>query len=1003
MLADHAGAAAPPVDYARDVLPVLQRSCFECHGPEQQKGKLRLDSRDAAFKKAGIIVKGSAAKSELVRRITLPKGHDDAMPNHGEPLSRADTDRIRAWIDAGANWPDGVQAAKHWAYVKPVRPALPSVQSSKFKVQSSKLSDPNPIDALILARLAKEGLQPSPEASPEVLIRRLSLDLIGLPPTPAEVETLVREYQSAIGNRQSAIGHAVDRLLASPQFGEKWARHWLDLARYADSNGFQRDGFRDVWAWRDWVIRAMNADMPFDRFTVWQLAGDLLAPADLPPGTPPTEPLVATGFHRCTTVNVEAGTDQEENRVNQVVDRVNTTGTVWLGSTLECAQCHNHKYDAFTQRDYYRLFAFFNNTEIETKFRTANATAAIDFTGPAMELHDPGYELRREQLQSEVERLADAVAKRKAALAALAGPALAQAKHASEAAWHLLDIGEFHSSGGATSKVLADKSALVGGIAPAKDTYTVTVATKLTGITAFKLETLTDPSLPGEGPGRGDKERPNFVLNTFRVAEAPETDPNSGREVNFASASADFSQANLNVSGAIDRDPKTGWAINPQFHKPHWAVFVCEQPAGVEGGTVFTFTLEQNYGGARTIGRLRLSAQVGGAAAGAPAVADAELKKLQDEHDKALAALKKLEPPQTLVMKELAGPRETAMFKRGNFLDRGERVQPGVPEFLHPLRSGAGVSPASSQRGREARPAGGTHAPLNRLDLARWLTSRENPLVARATVNRWWAELFGQGLVTTPEDFGVKGERPSHPELLDWLAVEFMDRGWSMKHILKAIVTSATYRQSSRLTPALLARDDRNVLLARGARFRLDAEAIRDNALAVSGLLSLKQGGPPVRPFQPAGVWTVTGLVDNNYRLSEGEDAHRRGIYTVWRRSALYPSFVNFDATPRGQCTVKRSRSNTPLQALTLLNDPVYVEAAAALALRVLREKRDSTNDERLAHAFRLCLARAPTAGELAALHRLLESELAAKRPEAAAWQSVATALLNLDETITKG
>jgi hypothetical protein len=775
-------APAAPVDFARDVRPIFEKHCVGCHGAEKRRGGLRLTSRADVLMPTDsgkvVLVPGHPDRSPLLDRVTTED--DRRMPPKGDRLSAEQATTLRAWIEAGAPWPETTPAATHWAYVKPTRPLPPTVKERAWPR--------NAIDAFVLARLEKEGLRPSPAADRPRLLRRVWLDLVGLPPSPADADAFLAD------DHPDAYERVVDKLLASPQYGERWARPWLDLARYADSNGFQRDGFRDIWAYRDWVVEALNADMPFDRFTIEQLAGDLL-----PDATPAQK--IATGFHRCATVNVEAGTDQEENRVNQVFDRVSTTGTVWIGTTLECAQCHNHKYDPVTQRDYYRLFAFFNGSEIETKLRGPNASAAVDFVGPAMELPD----------------------------------------------------------------------------------------------------------------------------------------------------------ADANERAALERELKElDRTLGPAPKKP--------------------------------------------AAKAEPA--DPKTEGLRHRRDELTRRLKEIARPQTLVMKELTQPRETAMFRRGNFLDRGERVTPGVPEFLHPL------------------PAG----PANRLTLARWLVSKDNPLVARVTVNRWWAEFFGQGLVTTPEDFGTRGERPSHPELLDWLAVEFMERGWSMKAIHRLIVTSATYRQSSNVTPELLARDDRNRWYARGPRFRLEAETIRDNALSVAGLLSLKRGGPPVRPYQPDGVWKVTGLVDNTYRISEGEDRYRRGLYVVWRRSAVYPSFVNFDAPIRTTCTVKRSRSNTPLQALTLLNDRVYIEAALGLARRVLTE--EAGDAARLRYAFRVCLTRTPTATEAEVLSRLLTTARAryADDPKAAgklvggfalpkgtdaatlaAWYEVATVLLNLDETITKG
>ncbi|MFM8469682.1 MAG: PSD1 and planctomycete cytochrome C domain-containing protein [Limisphaerales bacterium] len=1033
---------AAPVDFAREVLPILPRACFECHDAKLATGTLRLDSQAEAFKKPGTIVSGQPAQSELLRRITLPKGHDDVMPSRGEPLPKSQIDLIRAWIEQGAVWPEGVQAAKHWAYVTPVRPALPGIGNRQSAVG-------NPIDAFILARLAKENLSPSPEAPPATLIRRLYLDLTGLPPSPAQVDAFLRDCASTGSDSvfripHSALDRLVDRLLGSPQFGVRWARPWLDYARYADSHGFQRDDFRDLWPYRDWVVNALNADMPFTQFTIEQLAGDLLPNAT-------ESQRVATGFNRSAPTNVEAGTDPEETRVNQIHDRGNTLGMIWLGATLECAQCHDHKYDPFTMRDYYGLFAFFNNTELEADRTNPKVPGSIQFRGPTMELADAVSSGERTAILARLVTVTNQLA------------ALGKTAAASQPEWertlsqaaaqapqeHVLDIADFDSTGGATHELLPDKSVLISGEpAPDKDTYLIEVRTTLTSIRALKLEALTHDSLPGKGPGRGDATRPNFVLNNLTVTAAPADSSapavapakktaksakakgtaNSGApEVQFAKATASFSQANFPVANLLKtgNDARTGgWAINPKFHEPHWALLETAAPLGFPGGTVLRFKLEQNYGGGRTIGRVRLSALTGGVggaalpaevadalkipgpqrtAAQTKAIADFHLKSLPEharldaERNRLEADLRKMKAPTTLVMRENT-PRPSSVFMRCEFRTPGEKIEPHTPAVLH--------SPSS------------TSTPT-RLDLARWLVSRENPLVARVTVNRLWAELFGHGLVTTPEDFGVKGELPTHPELLDWLAVEFMDNGWSMKKLLKTIVTSAAYRQSSRITPDLFARDDQNLLYARGPRHRLDAEMIRDNALAIAGLLNPKLGGPPIHPFQPDGLWVKVGGQRYDYVVSPGDEKHRRGLYVIWKRGAPYPSFVNFDANSRLACRVKRPRSNTPLQALTLMNDPVYVEAAMAFAKRVLVEK--TTASDRLFHAFSLATARAPRPEELARLSQLLESSRAKDAKSAkefvgkfelpagvtaedfAAWYSVAAALLNLDETISKG
>ncbi|MBS0210093.1 MAG: PSD1 domain-containing protein [Planctomycetes bacterium] len=1007
------GAAERPpnkLDFSAQVFPLLKRSCFECHGPEKQLGGLRLDRRED-LQRGGdsgpTLVAGKPDESEILARVSLPADDPQRMPNRGERWNAGEIATLRRWIAEGAVWPDHVAEQQHWSYVKPVRPAPPA-----FDIADTNRANKNthPIDRFVRARLAEEKLPPSPAAEPAVLVRRVYLDLIGIPPSPAEVAKYLND------TRADRYARLVDDLLARPQFGERWARPWLDLARYADSHGFQRDDLREIWAYRDWVIRALNADMPFDQFTIHQVAGDLIDGAD-------DASRIATGFHRNAPTNVEAGSDPEETRINQLIDRVNTTGYVWLGTSLECAQCHDHKYDPFTMRDYYGLLAFFNQTEIEADRNNPKVPGSIRFLGPRMNLADAKVDTQRTELRRELASLdkeldglkqaaREKLDERLAALAVEAG---------SKPAEEVMHVDDFDSAGGAAHKVLDDCSVLLVDDAPDKDTYTVVATTDLPNVTAIRLEALTDPSLPGNGPGRGDAERPNFVLNSFKATAGPtNAKPEGDKPVKFADAQADFSQTKYDVAGAIDDNERSAWAINPKFHEPHWAEFTFDKPVSNAGGTRFTFTMVQNFGNGRTIGRLRLAALAGSKRGGEMPADIAKLAKVDAKRrtapqtDKLVDYLVSQEPagrkllerradvdrrvkllpqPTTLVMKEVGPARESHLFTRGDFRAPGDKIEPAAPAVLHRLPEG----------------------PKNRLTLARWLVDRDNPLVARVTVNRWWAELFGRGLVSTVEDFGIKGEPPSHRELLDWLAVEFMEYGWSTKHVLRRIVTSDTYQQQSYLTPELQARDDQNRLLARGPRVRLDAEAIRDNALAISGLLSLAGGGPPVRPFQPDGLWTKIGGEKIEYVVSPGEAKYRRGVYVVWKRGAPYPSFVNFDATARLACTVKRSRSNTPLQALTLLNDPVYVEAAEALARRVIRERPSAGVDARLVFAFRLCVARAPSVAEAAIMRRLYDDQLRTpasddtKPPvkltaqEWAAWRAVATALLNLDETITKG
>ncbi len=1010
---ERATAGASP-EFESEILPILRDRCFTCHGREQREGGLRFfgradllqlnDSGRAAVKP------GDSGASELIRRVTSADD-DERMPPEGKPLTDEQIATLRRWIDANAVWPTELETrGTHWAYVSPVRPALPDVKQRDWVR--------NDIDAFVLQGIEAAGVAPSEEAPEEVLLRRVSLDLIGLPPTVAELDVYLRDEDPAKFEKY------VDRLLASPQYGVKWARHWLDLARYADSNGYQADQFREIWPYRDWVIAAMNADMPFDRFTIEQLAGDLLPGATL-------EQQIATGFQRCTTCNVEAGVDPEENRVNQIVDRVNTTGMVWLGTTLECAQCHNHKYDPFTMEDYYSLFAFYNNTPLEV-ILPDNKGVQYEVAGPTMPLPLTDLQQRRRAgLLAEQEQLSARKSKRERELAERRAEFLKSLALAvpSQPQWHVLTIESFSADGDPTVKTLDDGSLLLTGANPAKTTYTISVRTKLAGVTGFRLDTLTHDSLPGQGPGRGDAQRPNFVLYEFSVTAKPADDAAAAKPVAFAQAEADFSQANWNVAGLIDGKSETGWGINPQFGKDHWARFVTREPLNPDGAEVeFTFDLPQHYGGARTIGRLRLSAMTGDpgsealpeAVRIALAVPEAErdekqLRVLADyqrsldaesiEIDKAMKSVEQqlaaVRPTTTPVMVELDEQRATRVMKRGNFLDPGADVSAATPAALHAL---------------------GDEVPRNRLGLAQWLMSPENPLVRRVVVNRWWAEMFGEGIVRTPEDFGTQGEPPTHPELLDWLADELLRSGWSMKALHRLIVTSATYRQSSRVTPDRLERDPYNKLLARGPRIRLSAESIRDNALRISGLLSETLDGPPIYPPQPENIWRHVGRNAPKYNTDADERRYRRGVYVVWRRSAPYPSFVNFDAPDRASCVAQRSRTNTPLQALTLLNDPVYVEMTRAFAERILNESPSGDPDARIRFAFRACTAREPSRNEVEILARIYRQEIqrldaqpkaveklvpakglsTSEQRERAVWFAIGNILLNLDETITK-
>ncbi len=1011
------------VDFERDIYPVLEERCFDCHGPEKQEAQLRLDAKTtfAIGGDSGKLVHEEAAKSLLYRRIA-GIGDDDQMPPD-EPLTEKQIRLVLRWIERGANWPDAIGADEprpqdHWAYVAPKQSPLPQV------VQKSWIK--NPIDHFVLSRLEREQLQPSATANKPKLLRRLYLDLIGIPPSVEQIDAFLGDES------HTAYENVVDRLLASQHYGQRWATPWLDGARYADSNGFQADQYREVWPYRDWVINAINNDMPFDQFTIEQLAGDLLPNSTI-------SQRIATGFHRQTTCNVEAGVDPEQNRINQVIDRVNTTGTVWLGTTLECAQCHNHKYDPFTQRDYYRLFAYFNNTPVEVKHTTATT---FDFYGPKLNVPLPPdatsaqRDLKkrliaaRDGLSELIARLVD----RQPGWETVQRKRLEQASTDHDSPWIVANPIRFTSTGGASHTMLADNSILVGGKRPDKDTYRVEMKVDVSKISAIRLEALIHPSLPGEGPGRHHPERPNFVLNQFGFSiKSGNADQKKNREVGLTTAWADYSHPDYQVSGAIDGNDSTGWAIHKEFHQPHVAIFEPTVPATIATTDELIFNIKQNHGGSRTLGRLRISVCQNDdppnsaraddslpaniveilmiAASGRTEDQQADLmdyfQRLQPEFlelERKVTQLK-MELGESLSATSLVmvedQMRETFVLDRGDFRSPKGKVSPGTPAILH----------------KSSEETSG-----DRLEFAKWLVSDQNPLTARVIVNRWWQEFFGNGIVRTPEDFGTRGARPTHPGLLDWLAVELIENGWSRKKIHKLIVMSATYRQDSRFTDQLQALDPGNRLLARGSRFRLSAELIRDNALAISGLLCETMGGPPIYPPQPNGVWRHVGRNAPKYQTDTDEDRFRRGLYVVWRRSAPYPSFVNFDAPDRASCVVKRSRANTPLQALSLLNDEAYVEMSWGFA-REIAARSGNDIEQKIRFAFRCCVARQPTTEELQLLSMIHDDELSSlslnqektrkligntplprdtSAVQFAAWFFVANVLLNLDETITR-
>ncbi|HXG12909.1 MAG TPA: PSD1 and planctomycete cytochrome C domain-containing protein [Gemmataceae bacterium] len=868
-------AAARPVDFERDIKPIFTRACISCHGPEKQRAGLRLDDGTQALKggDSGPVIKPGDAKGSRLLHAVAGIDPDLKMPPAPRtPLTTEEVSLLRAWIEQGAKWPkdNGTTVARsarsnHWSFQPIKRPAVPPVQNTAWVR--------NPIDHFILARLEKEGIAPSPEADRATLIRRLSLDLLGLPPTPEEVDAFLAD------TRPDAYERLVDRLLDSPHYGERWGRHWLDVARYADSDGYEKDTGRPyAYRWRDWVINAFNRDLPFDQFTIEQLAGDLLPGATL-------EQKIATGFHRNTLTNREGGVDQEQFRVEAVVDRVNTTAKVWLGVTLGCAQCHDHKYDPFSQREYYQFFAFFNS-DVETDLPAPTPEEEADYRQKKA-----AFDKKKAQLQKALDDYK------------------AKEQPANQEKW------EKELTPEERRKLPADIAAILD-IEPAK---------------------------------RDAKQQKQLTAYYSKI------------------------------------DPKLG------------------------------------------------------------------------ELQKALNAHQRTAPREPIAPTLALGPeRKTHVLIRGDFLRPGIEVQPGTPAVLHPLTP----TPLPRPSGERGRGEGAEGKPT-RLDLARWLVDPANPLTARVIVNWMWYHYFGRGIVPTLEDFGTQGEKPSHPELLDWLASEFIApspqpsppvggegktsfssppvggkgetsfssppaggegrvRGWSMKAMHRLIVTSMTYRQSSKVRPELLSRDPLNVLLARQSRLRLEAEVIRDNALAASGLLVRKIGGPSVRPPQPAGISELTYANSARWVESTGPDRYRRGLYTWFQRTSPYPMLMTFDAPDGNVACVRRERSNTPLQALTLLNDTVFVECAQALGRRMVEERMGPS--ERIRHGFRLCLAREPSADELELLGKLYDDlltackadpEAAAKllgkeKPagadpaEAAAGVALARTIMNLDEFVTR-
>jgi hypothetical protein len=1008
-------APSQTVNFSKDVQPILAKNCRACHEGGAPPADLRLDSATGLLQgsvSGKVVIPGNARESLLLQRINGESGL--RMPLNGKPLSSDEIATIRRWIEAGARIDAADQSSssytakpKHWAYVKPVKAPLPQVLDATWAR--------NPIDRFVLAKLEKEGLKPSPEASKETLIRRVSLDVTGLPPTPAEVDEFVNDM------RTDAYERLVDRLLASPRYGERWATPWLDLARYGDSNGLRDDRQRVAWPYRDWVIRALNRNMPFDQFTIEQLAGDLLPNATL-------DQKIATGFVRSSTLQTEGGTDPEENNWNAQIDRTSTVGTTWLGSSIGCAQCHNHKYDPFTQNQFYQMVAFFNNVKFAPDTRNPSGLTnafsyAKQFAEPALELPSPEQARQRDEINAELQTYQNTLND--------SSPAFQNRQTAWERKlvelehqWKPLHPARTVATQGSAMAAAADGSILASGNNPDSETYAIEAKSPLAEIKAIRIEALPDPSLPAGGPGR------DFYGN-FMVREVKIEAGSSGGQMEKVEIKEALTDSEPPVILGAQAKSKQLWMVDatttgtrPRVR--YQLLLIPARPLIVGNNGLLRITIVQKAEvSGVNLGRFRLSATAAAdpkfllniPAELRPVLSIAREMRTPEQaqeltsHYRTVAEelapvrrkiaelrtrIQDLHIPQALVMEEEPSVLKPSAYirLRGAFMSKGDRVEADVPSFLGPLPAGA---------------------PPNRLGLAQWLVSRENPLTARVTVNHFWATLFGRGIVETTEDFGTQGFAPSHPELLDWLAVEFMDNGWNMKAVERLMLTSSTYRQSSAVTPALLEKDPDNAWLSRGPRFRVEAEMVRDIALVASGQLSSKMFGPPVKPLQPAGLWD--GLVGGpeSWQVSDGEDRYRRAIYTFIRRSVRYPSLTVFDAPSREFCTARRPRSDTPLQALTTLNDPAFFEAAQAMAKRILKEGGLSTI-LRATYGFRLATSRTPTARERDALlsqfsddrryfgDHLKEAESVSGKPdpELAAWTMFSNAVLNLDETLTK-
>ena len=926
-LAGRAAERARPaaINFSREIAQILSDNCFQCHGPDEKarKAKLRFDTKEGAFRVkdgVGVIVPGKSSESELYRRIST-EDPDDHMPpaKSNRKLSPQQIQLLKRWIDEGANW------GEHWAFEKLSRPEPPGLKKFGGRVL-------NPIDNFIFARLEKEALVPSEPAAKETLIRRVTLDLTGLPPTPNEVDGFLKD------NSPQAYDRVVERLLKSPAFGERMAWDWLDVARYADSNGYQGDAERTMWPWRDWVVTAFNRNLPYDQFTIWQLAGDFLPNATL-------EQKLATGFCRNHAINGEGGRIAEENRVEYAMDMTETMGTTWLGLTVTCCRCHDHKFDPLTQHDYYSLLAFFNQTPVDGSGEDPQGK-------PNVELPTDEQKAKRAKLEKEIAKSAGQLDSFEASFFARSQ---GSKKERGNEQKHASSPGPCPPSDGGEGKIEQLDAAR------ARSDEKIQKASPSSS--SFVGATNTPDKITGQVVGQASR------LSAGRLALGA---TNAGETPGAAGGTPTPLPAQLPA-------PLPASLPEPPERLPDEIKAILKTPAASRSKEQLS-KLEAEWG--KSSPDYAEKAKV--------------LRQAMESRDKLNKAVARV-----MVMEDMPKPRETYILEKGIYDKRGEVVTAAVPAKLQSIS---------------------TRRPTNRLGLAEWLTAPENPLTARVTVNRFWQQFFGVGLVKTAEDFGMQGEKPVNAALLDWLASEFVRSGWDMKALCGLIVTSATYRQSSKLSPELAQADPENRLLARGPRFRMPSWMIRDQALAASGLLVNKVGGSPVKPYQPSGVWEEATFGKKRYEQSKGGSLYRRSLYTFWRR-IIGPTMF-FDTAARQVCTVKQPRTNVPLHALTTLNDITYVEAARALAQRVLTTARGN-DAERIEMAFRLVLSRKPNAEESAVLLasvRRFQREFAADPGEAkkflavgeskrdqtldtiehAAYAGLCATILNLDEAVTK-